>query len=81
MPGIATGRTALGEIEPALPKEVPNPGSRRSTMVTENPSRWRKAAELTPTMPAPMTVTCPLLPLISGPSSLWFPGTVYSAKR
>src|SRR3954462_9292704 len=54
MPGVATGVTLPRLMIPALPEEVPAPGASGSTSVTSQPSRWRKRAQLVPTMPAPM---------------------------
>jgi hypothetical protein len=44
MPGIPTGRQALGESEPALPNEQASPGGTGSTKVTWWPSRCSQAA-------------------------------------
>ena len=61
MPGIATGSTAVGESDPALPKEVASPGAFRSTSVTESPLRCSQPAQHAPTIPAPITTTFRLI--------------------
>jgi hypothetical protein len=58
MPGIPTGKHALGESEPAFPKEQDSPGSSGSKNVTRCPSRCSHAAVQVPTIPVPMTAMC-----------------------
>src|SRR5215203_3094259 len=55
VPGIDIGTTEEPLRQPALPKEVPSPGLPGSTRTTSWPSRCRKLAAATPTMPAPIT--------------------------
>jgi hypothetical protein len=66
VPGIDIGTTEEPLRQPALPKDVPSPGLPGSTMNTSWPSRWRKLAAATPTMPAPITPIFLFLPSILG---------------
>ena len=60
-PGTVTGMIELEARTPALPKDAPSPGSSRSTRTTSRPWRKSLSAVETPTMPAPMTATVPLV--------------------
>jgi len=58
MPGMPTGKQALGDSEPALPKEQASPGGTGETKVTRWPSRCSHAPVQVPTMPVPNTTMC-----------------------
>src|SRR5579871_1765939 len=57
MPGMPTGRQALGDNEPALPKEHASPGGSGDTKVIWWPSRCSQAAVEVPMMPVPRTAS------------------------
>src|SRR5262245_59123837 len=55
--GNGCGRSVLPSMTPALPYDVPSPGTWRSTSATESPRLARCSAIEVPTMPAPSTMT------------------------